>query len=137
MGHDHTSKQLTRAKVESGSSQLSGDHTTTHSGFQEVVATVGMKRDAEAAAVEGSPTKVTLVKRKRVDTNQLMTLEAAFQDDPLPSRRTKQKLAAHLGLSIKRVQIWCASRSSGSFVLSLFSAHFAHVPVNKVPKSTS
>jgi hypothetical protein len=50
------------------------------------------------------------MKRKRINQTQLNLLEAAYVDDPMPSRRTKEKLAAQLGLPIKRIQIWFQNR---------------------------
>ncbi len=55
------------------------------------------------------------VKRKRISQIQLDILEAAYVDDPLPSRRTKQKLALQLGISHKKVQIWSVSSSALHF----------------------
>ncbi len=55
------------------------------------------------------------VKRKRISQIQLDILEAAYVEDPLPSRRTKQKLAVQLGISHKKVQIWSVSSSALHF----------------------
>lgn len=67
------------------------------------------RRRAEASFGDGGDDD-DAVKRKRINQSQLDVLEAAYLDDPLPSRRTKQRLSTQLGISIKRVQIWFQNR---------------------------
>ncbi|ELR19243.1 homeobox domain containing protein [Acanthamoeba castellanii str. Neff] len=68
------------------------------------------RRRAEASFGDGDDDDDDAVKRKRINQSQLDVLEAAYLDDPLPSRRTKQRLSTQLGISIKRVQIWFQNR---------------------------
>jgi hypothetical protein len=68
------------------------------------------RRRAEASFGGDGGDDDDAVKRKRINQSQLDVLEAAYLDDPLPSRRTKQRLSTQLGISIKRVQIWFQNR---------------------------
>jgi len=45
-------------------------------------------------------------KRQKTTPEQLFILEEAFQTDKLPSPSSRSKLAKHLGMSPRRVQIW-------------------------------
>jgi len=45
-------------------------------------------------------------KRQKTTPEQLLILEEAFQTDKLPSPCVRSKLARHLGMSPRRVQIW-------------------------------
>eukprot|EP01088_Endostelium_zonatum_P021119 TRINITY_DN8133_c0_g1_i1.p1 TRINITY_DN8133_c0_g1~~TRINITY_DN8133_c0_g1_i1.p1 ORF type:complete len:295 (-),score=53.51 TRINITY_DN8133_c0_g1_i1:6-890(-) len=49
-------------------------------------------------------------RRERATSEQKTILEAAFADDQLPSKKTKERLAQKLGISVKRVQIWFQNR---------------------------
>jgi len=45
-------------------------------------------------------------KRQKTTPEQLLILEESFQTDKLPSPSARSKLAKHLGMSPRRVQIW-------------------------------
>eukprot|EP01088_Endostelium_zonatum_P006790 TRINITY_DN18931_c0_g1_i1.p1 TRINITY_DN18931_c0_g1~~TRINITY_DN18931_c0_g1_i1.p1 ORF type:complete len:356 (-),score=88.11 TRINITY_DN18931_c0_g1_i1:126-1193(-) len=49
-------------------------------------------------------------RRERVTTEQKHILERAFLDDQLPSKKTKERLAQKLGISVKRIQTWFQNR---------------------------
>jgi hypothetical protein len=49
-------------------------------------------------------------KRRRKEQNQLEVLEEVFKRDPLPSRKTKEKLAKEVGLPQRAVQVWFQNR---------------------------
>ncbi len=49
---------------------------------------------------------LSCTKRKRTDQTTYSLLEDVFLRDPLPSRKTKEKLAQELGLTPRRVQVW-------------------------------
>ncbi len=44
--------------------------------------------------------------RKLKDASQLNILEKEFINDPIPSRKTKQRLASQLGMTVKTIQVW-------------------------------
>jgi hypothetical protein len=48
--------------------------------------------------------------RSRTDQAQYQQLEDVFLRDPLPSRKTKERLAQELGLTARKVQVWFQNR---------------------------
>jgi hypothetical protein len=56
------------------------------------------------------PTERPSQKRKRITAEHMSLLEAIFDQNPLPPRKTKERIANELGLSVRRVQVWFQNR---------------------------
>ncbi|ELR21938.1 homeobox domain containing protein [Acanthamoeba castellanii str. Neff] len=60
---------------------------------------------------DGQPAaKKSKSNRSRTDQAQYQQLEDVFLRDPLPSRKTKERLAQELGLTARKVQVWFQNR---------------------------
>jgi hypothetical protein len=97
MSQENAKKRALLAQTSPSSYEDGSSSTTTSS------STGG--EGQQAASASGSQSK-----RRRTDQAQYAILEEVFLKDPLPSRKTKEKLGAELGLSTRRVQVWFQNR---------------------------
>jgi len=64
----------------------------------------------DGQGLQGSSIEQRRSKRSRTDQSQYQQLEEVFLQDPLPSRKTKERLAQELGLTHRKVQVWFQNR---------------------------